>query len=113
MSQHSNTRRFLELNQNPGRDNHHALVSERWFAVFSFADSGYVKDDEKQHIGSNSPTPTRAGELAPSTKAPVYRKVDIVRPLHTVYASSIGRRISSPLQTGCNGEILCVNECLR
>ena len=44
-----NTRRFLELNQNPGRDNHYALVSERtrWFAIFSFADSGYVKDDEK------------------------------------------------------------------
>ncbi|MDO8479864.1 MAG: DUF2167 domain-containing protein [Candidatus Rokubacteria bacterium] len=44
-----NTRRFLELNRNPGRDNHYTLVSERsgWFAVFSFADSGYVKDDEK------------------------------------------------------------------
>jgi len=44
-----NTRKFLELNQNPGRDNHYTLTSERsnWFAVFSFNDSGYVKDDEK------------------------------------------------------------------
>lgn len=44
-----NTRRFLELNQNPGRDNHYTLVSEEpgWFAVFAFDDSGHVKDDEK------------------------------------------------------------------
>lgn len=42
-----NTRRFLELNRNPPRDNHYALVSGEWFAVFSFDDSGYVKDDEK------------------------------------------------------------------
>lgn len=44
-----NTRRFLELNRNPPRDNHYTLVSEasHWFAVFAFDDSGYVKDDEK------------------------------------------------------------------
>jgi len=44
-----NTRRFLELNQNPPRDNHYTLVGgdEAWFAVFFFEPSGYVKDDEK------------------------------------------------------------------
>jgi hypothetical protein len=43
----ANTRRFLELNGNPPRDDHYALVSDDWFAIFSFRDSGYVKDDEK------------------------------------------------------------------
>lgn len=44
-----NTRRFLELNQNPPRDNHYTLVGGdgSWFAIFYFEDSGYVKDDEK------------------------------------------------------------------
>src|SRR5262249_23796649 len=44
-----NTRRFLELNGNPPRDNHYTLVGPdmAWFAVFSFNDSGYVRDDEK------------------------------------------------------------------
>lgn len=44
-----NTRRFLELNGNPPRDKHYTLVSAEfsWFAVFSFENSGYVKDDEK------------------------------------------------------------------
>jgi uncharacterized membrane-anchored protein len=42
-----NTRRFLELNQNPPRDNHYTLASGRWFAIFHFEDSGYIKDDEK------------------------------------------------------------------
>ena len=44
-----NTRRFLELNQNPPRDNHYTLVGGKgsWFAVFYFESSGYVKDDEK------------------------------------------------------------------
>ena len=44
-----NTRRFLELNRNPPRDNHYTLVGGEgsWFAVFYFEDSGYVKDDEK------------------------------------------------------------------
>src|SRR5262245_9831320 len=32
----ANTRRFLELNGNPPRDNHYALVADRWFAIFSF-----------------------------------------------------------------------------
>ncbi len=43
-----NTRRFLELNLNPPRDNHYALAARdlSWFAVFTFDDSGYVKDDE-------------------------------------------------------------------
>jgi uncharacterized membrane-anchored protein len=44
-----NTRRFLELNGNPPRDNRYALVAEdlSWFAVFFFEETGYVKDDEK------------------------------------------------------------------
>lgn len=44
-----NTRRFLELNQNPPRDNHYTLTGRDlgWFAIFSFENSGYVKDDEK------------------------------------------------------------------
>ncbi len=44
-----NTRRFLELNGNPPRDNHFlfAPTSLKWFAVFSFNPSGYIKDDEK------------------------------------------------------------------
>jgi uncharacterized membrane-anchored protein len=44
-----NTRRFLELNGNPPRDNRYALIGPdgTWFAIFFFEDSGYVKDDEK------------------------------------------------------------------
>lgn len=44
-----NTRRFLELNQNPPRDNTYTLVGQdfAWWAVFWFRDSGYVRDDEK------------------------------------------------------------------
>jgi uncharacterized membrane-anchored protein len=44
-----NTRRFLELNENPPRDNHYTLAAEdsSWFAVFFFENSGYVRDDEK------------------------------------------------------------------
>ena len=44
-----NTRRFLELTGNPPRDGHYtyAPASLAWFAIFSFSDTGYVKDDEK------------------------------------------------------------------
>jgi len=44
-----NSRRFLELNGNPPRDNRYTLLGPEgaWFAVFFFEDSGYVKDDEK------------------------------------------------------------------
>lgn len=43
------SRRFLELNGNPPRDNRYTLVGPdgAWFAIFFFEDSGYVKDDEK------------------------------------------------------------------
>ena len=43
------TRRFLELNGNPPRDNRYTLSAKdfSWFAVFFFESSGYVKDDEK------------------------------------------------------------------
>ena len=42
-----NTRRFLELNGNPPRDERYALVGPDWFAIFFFENTGYVKDDEK------------------------------------------------------------------
>ena len=44
-----NTRRFLELNGNPPRDNHYTLAAQNfsWFAVFYFEETGYVRDDEK------------------------------------------------------------------
>ena len=44
-----NTRRFLELTGNPPRDGHYvyAPASLMWFAVFSYSDTGYIKDDEK------------------------------------------------------------------
>ncbi len=43
----SNTRKFLELTGNIPDSNHNLLMSEDWWSVFSFTDSGYVKDDEK------------------------------------------------------------------
>lgn len=44
-----NTRRFLELAGNPPQDGHYLFAPEslKWFSVFSFDPSGYVKDDEK------------------------------------------------------------------
>jgi len=44
-----NTRRFLELNGNPPRNNNFTLAPRAlsWFAVFSFDRSGYVRDDER------------------------------------------------------------------
>jgi len=44
-----NTRRFLEITGNPPRDGHYtyAPASLNWFAIFSFNNMGYVKDDEK------------------------------------------------------------------
>jgi uncharacterized membrane-anchored protein len=44
-----NTRRFLELTGNPPRENRYTLLAPdaKWFAIFFFEDSGYVKDDEK------------------------------------------------------------------
>jgi uncharacterized membrane-anchored protein len=45
----ANTKRFLELTGNPPRDHRYTLMAPdaRWFAIFFFEDSGYVKDDEK------------------------------------------------------------------
>ena len=45
----SNTRRFLELAGNPPSDGNYMLAPEtlNWFAVFSFDETGYIKDDEK------------------------------------------------------------------
>lgn len=44
-----NTRRFLELAGNPPKDGHFLFAPDslKWFSVFSFNASGYVKDDEK------------------------------------------------------------------
>ena len=44
-----NTSRFLELSGNPPREGHYMFAPQtlKWFSVFSFKDSGYVKDDEK------------------------------------------------------------------
>jgi uncharacterized membrane-anchored protein len=44
-----NTRRFLELTGNPPRDENYtfAPASMDWFAIFSFSETGYIKDDEK------------------------------------------------------------------
>lgn len=44
-----NTRRFLELAGNPPQDGHYLFApkSLKWFAVFAFNPSGYVKDDEQ------------------------------------------------------------------
>lgn len=45
----SGTKQFLELNGNLPAENHFTLAKNdySWFAVFSFDESGYVKDDEK------------------------------------------------------------------
>jgi uncharacterized membrane-anchored protein len=45
----SNTRRFLELNGNPPRDNQYTVApsSLDWFAIFAFDPIGFVKDDER------------------------------------------------------------------
>ena len=43
------TRRFIQLMGNPPSDNHYLIAPKalNWFAVFSFNESGYIKDDEK------------------------------------------------------------------
>lgn len=45
----ADTSKFLEINGNPPRSGHYMVgpKSLQWFAVFSFEESGYVKDDEK------------------------------------------------------------------
>jgi uncharacterized membrane-anchored protein len=76
-----NTRRFLELNRNPPRDNHYTLVGGdgTWFAVFYFEDSGYVKDDEKLDADALLKSLQETDE--PSNKE---RKRLGMPPLHTV-----------------------------
>lgn len=74
----TNTRRFLELNGNPPRDNHYTLASDTWFAVFSFRDSGYVKDDEK--LDADSLLKTLQGGDAPANDE---RRRLGMTPLHT------------------------------
>ncbi len=45
----ADTRRFLELQGNPPRDNRYVIAPAnlKWFGVFLFDSSGYVRDDEK------------------------------------------------------------------
>jgi len=76
-----NTRRFLELNRNPPRDNHYTLVGGdgTWFAVFSFEDSGYVKDDET--LDADALLKSLQDSDEPSNKE---RKRLGMPPLHTV-----------------------------
>jgi uncharacterized membrane-anchored protein len=75
-----NTRRFLELNQNPGRDNRYTLVAQdlAWFAVFWFEDTGYIKDDEKL-----DPAALLKSLQESDTPANEERKRLGMRPLHT------------------------------
>jgi uncharacterized membrane-anchored protein len=43
------TKKFMELNQNPTSSTEYVLAPDdlRWFAVFEYEDTGYVKDDDK------------------------------------------------------------------
>ena len=45
----ADTRSFLQLNGNPPRDNQYTIAprSLDWFAIFTFDQSGYVRDDEQ------------------------------------------------------------------
>jgi uncharacterized membrane-anchored protein len=45
----ADTKRFLELNGNLPHDNQYTISPKdlRWFGIFNFDDSGYVRDDEK------------------------------------------------------------------
>lgn len=45
----ADTKKFMELNQNPTSSTEYVLAPDdlRWFAVFEYEDTGYVKDDEK------------------------------------------------------------------
>jgi uncharacterized membrane-anchored protein len=45
----SDTKKLMELMENPsdGRDYYVAPVDERWFSIFSYEDTGHVKDDEE------------------------------------------------------------------
>ena len=51
------TRSIMEANQNPTTGREIGFVApdgENWFAVFEFADVGYVKDDEKDTLDANA-----------------------------------------------------------
>ena len=70
------TRRFLELNGNPPRDNQYTLAprSLDWFAIFVFDPSGYVRDDDRLDTrrtpeGLAPPKPGRDGRTSPSQVA--------------------------------------------
>lgn len=51
------TRRYMELTQNPLSGRELAIVAPQkaaWFVVFEFSDDGYVKDDDKDDVLKNS-----------------------------------------------------------
>jgi uncharacterized membrane-anchored protein len=73
-----NTRRFLELNGNPPRDERYALVASEWFAIFFFENAGYVKDDEKL-----DPDALLASLKESDKRANVERERLGMKPLHT------------------------------
>jgi uncharacterized membrane-anchored protein len=81
------TKRFLELNGNPPRDNEYAIAPKdlRWFGLFSFEESGYVRDDEKLDPGSlldDLKTANRAGQEERKRRglAPLYLEGWFVEP---------------------------------
>lgn len=61
-----NTRRFMELLENFPSDNEYlfAKKGENWFAVFSFDEVGYVKDNEKLDADSLLETVQKGTEAA-------------------------------------------------
>lgn len=51
----SDARKFLELNKNPSSpDDVGILLSENWWASYSYDDIGYVSDDEKGSLDSSA-----------------------------------------------------------
>jgi uncharacterized membrane-anchored protein len=51
----SDARKFLELNQNPSDEsNVGVILSKNWWASYSYADIGYVSDDEKDSLDSDA-----------------------------------------------------------
>jgi uncharacterized membrane-anchored protein len=76
-----NTRRFLELNGNPPRDNHYTIAPDDlgWFAIFFFEPSGYVRDDEK--LDANALLRTLKENDGPSNEE---RKRLGMQTLHTI-----------------------------
>lgn len=51
----SDARKFMELNQNPSSESDvGVIVAEDWWACYSYADIGYVSDEEKESLDSDA-----------------------------------------------------------